>query len=416
MEELVYVLLSGTGFCFFLFGLVLLFKPSAFVFRRRVLGAIFIILAWYVCIALLMLSGTVMKYAYMFRAGVPFFYFIPPLIYIYVRSIYKEQKQFQKYDWLHFIPAVLSFIDIFPYLFLTDIAVKRADLIICNANPSMVLVLGRGFIAPIFHYVFRGLMGMVYIMFTWKVIFKGKKNMRTEDKDAKIFTSMFTFLYVGNVLNLKALVINKSWAAFYDLHSFYNLSIFLMLIGLMVMCMFIFTSPTILYEAIAAITRPATAPQLKYHSTKLAEGKPEAPNEASMEEPTLPKSRNEQKQDLSPDFLAEFIPRLEDLMKHSAVFKQQGITINEVALKLNVTPHVLSAVLNNHYNQRFTDFINQYRISYVIELIKSDHTSRQYTIEGLAKTAGFSSRTPFYTAFKKITGMTPSEYLNQLSS
>nr|WP_255484542.1 helix-turn-helix domain-containing protein [Pedobacter sp. AK017] len=97
-------------------------------------------------------------------------------------------------------------------------------------------------------------------------------------------------------------------------------------------------------------------------------------------------------------------------MQKEAPFRQQGFVINELALALKMPLHHLSYVLNNHYKQRFTDFINSFRIDYVKMRMESGDW-RSLTLEGLAKESGFSSRSTFSVSFKKFTGVTPSQYL-----
>ncbi len=386
MREIFFLLLSGLSFFFFLFGVVLLLKHSRAFFSRRLIGAIFIILSFYVFMALLMLTGVITSYPYLFRWAVPFYYLIPPFIYIYVRSFYKGESGLKKTDWLHFLPAILAFIDLSPYLLFTDTATKHAEVMRVMQSPHFVLTVGKGFLPPLVHYVFRAIHGLTYLLWSWKVIFNQRKVSNVEDRGIRIFTVIFTFLYAGHIFNAKAMLAHTSWAELYRLQSVYAVIILVLIIWLMVMCMFLLAQPPVFYEALGKLQLPDTRNN---------------PVEPSV------------KQELPATFLNDFLPKLEDLMTSTQVFRQQGITVNEVAFKLNVASHTLSSVLNNHYNQRFTDYINQYRIDYVIQLIKSNENFRQFTIEGLAKEAGFSSRAPFYAAFKKVTGTTPSEYLNQ---
>lgn len=212
---------------------------------------------------------------------------------------------------------------------------------------------------------------------------------------------MFTFLYAGHIFNAKAMLAHSNWADLYKLQTVYAIIILVLIVWLMVMCMFFLSQPSVFQQTLAESgpaneTEHSLDPDVVIVSDEIA-------------------STSSAKQDLSPAFLEEFLPRLESLMTSTQVFRQQGITVNELAFKLNIASHILSSVLNKHYNQRFTDYINQYRIEYVIQLIKSNENFRQFTIEGLAKEAGFSSRAPFYAAFKKVTGTTPSEYLNQIT-
>ena len=59
---------------------------------------------------------------------------------------------------------------------------------------------------------------------------------------------------------------------------------------------------------------------------------------------------------------------------------------------------------------RFTDYINGLRICYIKQHV-SNKEWEKLTLEGIAKHAGFSSRTTFFNAIKKTAGITPSAFL-----
>lgn len=388
MEGLVYWLLSGSEFCFFLFGLVLLVKPSEFQFRRRLLGASMIIFAWYTFLGQMILSKEIVDYFFLLKSGSPFYYLVPPFIFLYVRDAYNGGKGLKKYDWLHFLPAILTFIDLFPYIFLGDPSVKQIEIAAFLKDPSALIKIGNGlFIPSIIHYDLTSIHGIVYMFFTWKIIMRNWGMKLSQDHGAKFIASFFTFFYCGHVLMVFAMRKESKWYEFYKLDTPYDYIFLILIVGLMALCLFLLSQPTILNPGITA-EQPVPTP-------------------ASTIRPEL-------RPDLSKAFLDEFLPRLQDLMDNTQIFRQPGVTIIDVAQKLGVAPHLLSSVLNKHYNQRFSDFINQRRIEYVIHLIKYDPNWKQYTIEGLSSRAGFSSRAPFYAAFKKITGKTPSEYTHHL--
>jgi AraC-like DNA-binding protein len=69
----------------------------------------------------------------------------------------------------------------------------------------------------------------------------------------------------------------------------------------------------------------------------------------------------------------------------------------------------LSYILNNYFNLRFTDFVNQYRIKHVITIFNDSYLDN-FTIESAAFEAGFTSKSGFYKSFKKLYKMTPTEY------
>jgi AraC-like DNA-binding protein len=80
---------------------------------------------------------------------------------------------------------------------------------------------------------------------------------------------------------------------------------------------------------------------------------------------------------------------------------------------LNTNFHRLSQVINESFHQNFYDFINTYRIEESkIRLINPE--SDKYKIISIAYDSGFSSKSSFYNAFRKNTGITPGEYLKKM--
>jgi AraC-like DNA-binding protein len=63
----------------------------------------------------------------------------------------------------------------------------------------------------------------------------------------------------------------------------------------------------------------------------------------------------------------------------------------------------------------FNDVINLHRIKYIEEGL----TTKKWetlTLEAIAGKAGFNNRITFLTAFKKFTGITPTQYIKKLRS
>jgi AraC-like DNA-binding protein len=92
---------------------------------------------------------------------------------------------------------------------------------------------------------------------------------------------------------------------------------------------------------------------------------------------------------------------------------QQGYNIAKLSLETGIPQHHLSALLNKVYGVRFNDFINQYRIRHIANHF--DKSSwEQMTLEGIASESGFNSRTTFFNAIKKSTGLSPSEFISKI--
>lgn len=89
------------------------------------------------------------------------------------------------------------------------------------------------------------------------------------------------------------------------------------------------------------------------------------------------------------------------------LFLDPNFTLEIAAKELQVTKHVLSQYINENLGKSFSNLIKEYRIEKAKQLLQ---TESNFTIEGLGYDSGFSSKSTFFTAFKKITGFTPAEY------
>lgn len=87
------------------------------------------------------------------------------------------------------------------------------------------------------------------------------------------------------------------------------------------------------------------------------------------------------------------------------------LTLNDLAESLNIPPHHLSQVLNTCMGQNFFDFINGYRIEESKRILSETDDMKKTILEVLYET-GFNSKSVFNTAFKKYTGMTPTQFRN----
>lgn len=91
------------------------------------------------------------------------------------------------------------------------------------------------------------------------------------------------------------------------------------------------------------------------------------------------------------------------------IYTNVNLTLTEFASEIGTTTKELSKYINEVHNMNFSEFLNQYRIEKVKELLRSSEANK-YTLVTLAEAAGFSSKSSFNAIFKKMTGMTPSAY------
>ena len=117
----------------------------------------------------------------------------------------------------------------------------------------------------------------------------------------------------------------------------------------------------------------------------------------------------------SPISLTEVqISRMDSLVKEdletNKPFLQHRYSLKDLAEGTNIPLHHLSAFINKHYGINFNDFINGFRVQYCKQKILN-HECEQKKLEAIAQESGFSNRNTFTSAFKKVTGVNPSEFL-----
>ena len=102
---------------------------------------------------------------------------------------------------------------------------------------------------------------------------------------------------------------------------------------------------------------------------------------------------------------------LEKIMDEHAPWKQADINLEQLAQIAGVKSHHLSQVLNTGFQQNFYEFINQYRIE---EFCRQSLLQPALSTTELIYEIGFNSRPAFYRAFRRINGVTPTEWRKSL--
>lgn len=116
------------------------------------------------------------------------------------------------------------------------------------------------------------------------------------------------------------------------------------------------------------------------------------------------------KQSLLPDSdLPALKAKLRGLMDAQQPYLEQTLNLKQLSAMMELTPHQLSYLLNEGFEENFFQFVNTYRVELAKELLVSEKHSH-LSIVGIGFEAGFNSKTAFNTVFKKITGSTPSEF------
>ncbi len=95
-------------------------------------------------------------------------------------------------------------------------------------------------------------------------------------------------------------------------------------------------------------------------------------------------------------------------------FLDPYLSLEEVSQEVDIGVSSLSKLMNTHTGGNFSEYINQFRISEAKKLL-ADDTFTCYTIAAIGLECGFNSKSAYYTAFKKFTAQTPTQYRRSFS-
>ena len=112
---------------------------------------------------------------------------------------------------------------------------------------------------------------------------------------------------------------------------------------------------------------------------------------------------------LSADQIEKHREKVEGVMDDEKPYLDSDFSLTELSQITAIPKHLLSRFFSESMNQNFTDFTNGYRIRRAKELL-IDPAYQNHKIAFIAYDCGFNSLSSFNSAFKKLTGTSPSEF------
>lgn len=106
----------------------------------------------------------------------------------------------------------------------------------------------------------------------------------------------------------------------------------------------------------------------------------------------------------------ELMRRIKDVLESNAEIFDSGFCLSRMAELVEAGYKEVSQVVNEEYGGNFNAMLNDYRLREACHRLGDAETYGNLTIEAIAMSVGFKSRTGFASLFKRYTGMTPSVY------
>ncbi|MEM6720106.1 MAG: tetratricopeptide repeat protein [Bacteroidota bacterium] len=113
--------------------------------------------------------------------------------------------------------------------------------------------------------------------------------------------------------------------------------------------------------------------------------------------------------------------KLQNILKGLEKFEAQELYLDSscnlrfVAKKVKTNATYLSKIINEHKGISFNEYINNLRIQYTLQRLKSDTLFRAYSIKSISQDVGYKSADSFTKHFKKQTALYPSYYIKKLN-
>ncbi len=303
----------------------------------------------------------IFPYSFGFSFGFQFWY--GPVLYLYIRELNNLPSTWKSRS-LHFIPGLLFYGTMIEYFSMPII--EKLEVFTAEETPSLFDFL----LVPSLKIAHM----TVYALLSYQTILKASAEQSNNGffRWQKIFTALFAvFIFSG--LTYYLLVSFADFKVEYD----YMIS-FTMVLAIYTIGYIGYRHPEVIYGFESS--------RSKYENSSLKQE--EAIN---------------------------LLEQITELLEYDKIYRRSDLKLPDVAKQLNTSAHHISQIVNERLKLSFPDLINSYRVNEAKTILANPLNSEQKII-GIAFDTGFNNKANFNNAFKKFTGMSPSDYrkLHQL--
>lgn len=371
-----------------LFGLHLLFRKG--ILASKFLGIYLSLYAFRIITSYFTTGGRLLEFPELALIQSPSHFLFGPIHFLFVYYIFKPQNTFSKFFWLLFIPFGLHLAEMLPFYFgPVEAKVQEIQLIMTHKSlvnyPSQVnhlptLLLSILKVVSTLGYSILSLGFILFFIKKYtKAAFQKNKwlfNWLLLEGSLGLLSAIFSACYVAGIIGF-----NNLFFSYTDLlmlmASFVNLTVFLLKPSLL--------DGTVFQSLVNRLHERQRQGNLDENGALLAKYE------------TLAR-------------------KLEEYFLIKKPFLDAHLRQERVADQLGVSTRELSRIIQHMYQLSYPDFVNSWRINYIVEQINQDKKWSDYSQELLAEMSGFGTRQGLHNAVNKLHGMTPSSFFEQSST
>jgi AraC-like DNA-binding protein len=116
---------------------------------------------------------------------------------------------------------------------------------------------------------------------------------------------------------------------------------------------------------------------------------------------------------LSQTSIDQIVFSLMKSMKEDKLYLRPALNLSMLTEHTGISQKNISAVLNQHLDKSFNEFVNEFRVNAFKEKMQRPEMDN-LTMAGIAQECGFNSQATFQRTFKQVTGCSPSEFRKTL--
>ena len=316
------------------------------------------------------------RFAWLQRTDDALPFLLGPLMYLYVRTLVREQEPSLRRDALHFLPFVLFVLYLIPW-YLSDPAIRPRAEDIPIERPLVTLA--------------KLISVTSYAIATVHVYRRHEERMKEafsgRDRIGISWLKASGLIFIGIIATAAMMFLVQG-------------------AGLPVSE---YIDPTIYTLATFWVMTVGVFSILQPEMPTRQEVLPETAGPELLDEQAGRTSAKYRKTLLDEETCDAYLRKLREHLAASRPYLNSELTIGELAEQTSIPAHHLSQVINSRLNRNFYDLINAYRIEEAKRLLL-DPSHRHHTVLAIAFDSGFNSKSTFNAVFKQQTGLTPSRF------
>ena len=304
-----------------------------------------------------------------------------PLLYLYVRTLTSERPALRRADLWHLVPFALVTLFLVPFFLRSG-----AEKLVLMQDPSGSLqTRALAVLSP-----FKLTHGCVYLALVVRRLKRHRQRVLDAGSEAER-------VMLGWLRTLTAGVVGLL-----------TISVVLYVVGARGRAAVVGMDPTGIYDDLTLLGVTVFVYAFGYVGLRhpsLFAPTTEAVSDESPAAGAVPYARS----GMRPDEAAQHRDRLVALMETECLYRRGDLTLQDLADALGISAHNLTEVLSTQLGQSFYEVLNGYRVREVQARLL-DPADAHLTVLAIGMEAGFNAKSSFNAAFKRHTGMTPSQY------